>query len=546
MFGPNKVPQSLIDAVLKVTEGEKPTNEAQQLDEAEKVQTPTGMKVYGSSYGNSQKARADQTKKDIDNLKGPKDKEMKVKEGYSFADRLIDHAVFAEEVEMEINEVLSKDAKAGDWIHDFIHSDNPKFKGKTKAERKKMALGAYYAKQNEAWEGSKKDNEEDAKEAKKRGMTKAEWEKSEADKKHDMKEAAPAHMSDDEITTDTLAGRVGGGKSNSFQSFKMRVAPTDKEGDDSDEVPGEKEPEDTHARSSVKAKAGLGDKVDNLDPKYGKPNTFKEETELDEEQLDEISKKLAGSYRHAAAKDRKDMGHQQDLAAIRLGQHLTSGQPKLASRVKLGFNKIQNRIDKRTAGIKAASSRMKAEEVEESFADEHGIGRDIADKKEKMDRLKTPAKPGPLHNVAKGFKAFLKGKPEPMESVEVEGEQIDEKAGYSAKAGRAGKDLGKPGKNFAKIAKSAGKQYGSKESGEKVAGAILAKLRKEETLDEKKDLSPGQDDAPFEPPYTTGKPDNVKDKSGAVHTPMSRAKDLARTAMKRIKTEMLGKAPGNN
>ena len=29
-------------------------------------------------------------------------------------------------------------------------------------------------------------------------------------------------------------------------------------------------------------------------------------------------------------------------------------------------------------------------------------------------------------------------------------------AGYSAKAARAGKDIGKPGKNFEKIAKSAG------------------------------------------------------------------------------------------
>ena len=56
-----------------------------------------------------------------------------------------------EEVELDemINEVLGKDASAGDWIHDFIHSDNPKFAGKSKAERKKMALGAYYGKQNE-------------------------------------------------------------------------------------------------------------------------------------------------------------------------------------------------------------------------------------------------------------------------------------------------------------------------------------------------------------------------------------------------------------
>ena len=50
-------------------------------------------------------------------------------------------------------------------------------------------------------------------------------------------------------------------------------------------------------------------------------------------------------------------------------------------------------------------------------------------------------------------------------------------AGYSAKAGRAGKDLGKPGKMFSKIAKSAGKAYGSKAAGERVAGAVLNKLR---------------------------------------------------------------------
>lgn len=43
---------------------------------------------------------------------------------------------------------------------------------------------------------------------------------------------------------------------------------------------------------------------------------------------------------------------------------------------------------------------------------------------------------------------------------------------------RKGKDIGKPGKNFSKIAKSAGKKYGSSEAGKKVAGAILAKLRK--------------------------------------------------------------------
>jgi hypothetical protein len=45
-------------------------------------------------------------------------------------------------------------------------------------------------------------------------------------------------------------------------------------------------------------------------------------------------------------------------------------------------------------------------------------------------------------------------------------------------------DEGKPGKNFAKIAKSAAKRYGSKEAGERVAGAVRAKLMKQGKIKE--------------------------------------------------------------
>ena len=345
MFGNSKISKSLLDAVNSVIGTD--STQVQQLDEAtsEKVPTSTGMKVYGHRYGDSKKARKDQTKHSVDDVKGPKEKEMKeelkgnqskidanhngkidaqdfkilrgkkevkesddcvtkpevkkiadkevdkhekhmhkgkkmtFKEG-SFSDRLIamyeakssgteptftdnnigekidtktktvdmlkgrvkvpasyDDAIehksskvklSAEEMEHDdekedkalvkkmvkktalkneevldeatpaknadiadkaylkhkpgtvkgqltqigrflrgkpeikeendlteeqldemINEVLSKDATAGDWIHDFVHSDNPKFAGKSKAERKKMALGAYYGKKNE-------------------------------------------------------------------------------------------------------------------------------------------------------------------------------------------------------------------------------------------------------------------------------------------------------------------------------------------------------------------------------------------------------------
>lgn len=346
MFASSKVSQSMIDAVNKVL-GENqsesketvqpvvqqtPTGEVQQLDEAVKETTPTGVKVFGSSYGNSAKAKQDQTKSSIDKLKGPKDKEMKeelkgnqdridanhnnkidgqdfkilrgkkkVKEETTFASKLIEKVrntiaekkdvVMPEEVrksdvpaylrkakgdtpltvadakgpkkdtisapenlakarneevelDEQINEVLSKDASAGDWIHDFVHSDNPKFSGKSTAERKKMALGAYYGAQKESY--------------------------------------LPA---DTAITTDTLAGRGTGGKSNSFQSFKSRVKPLDKEGNGNPEKVSQQDPEETKSRTSIKAKPTNNlapQKVNNLDPKFGKTPGFSEEVEVDE------------------------------------------------------------------------------------------------------------------------------------------------------------------------------------------------------------------------------------------------------------------------
>lgn len=63
-----------------------------------------------------------------------------------------DHCEMSDE---EIEEALSKSAPASAWIKDFVHSKNPKFKGKSKEERIKMALGAYYG-QKESLEESAK------------------------------------------------------------------------------------------------------------------------------------------------------------------------------------------------------------------------------------------------------------------------------------------------------------------------------------------------------------------------------------------------------
>ena len=58
-------------------------------------------------------------------------------------------------------EVLKASDPTGKWISDFVHSDNPKFAGKSKKERIQMALGASYA--------SKRNEEVDLEEAIKLG-----------------------------------------------------------------------------------------------------------------------------------------------------------------------------------------------------------------------------------------------------------------------------------------------------------------------------------------------------------------------------------------
>ena len=54
----------------------------------------------------------------------------------------------------QVDEVLKVSDSVGKWIDDFTHSKDPKFDGKSKEERRKMALGAYYGAQKESYENS--------------------------------------------------------------------------------------------------------------------------------------------------------------------------------------------------------------------------------------------------------------------------------------------------------------------------------------------------------------------------------------------------------
>ena len=67
-----------------------------------------------------------------------------------------------------VKESLSKSATASDYIDDFVHSKNKKFKGDSKKQRIKRALGAYYSKKNESVQNEEREFLADGKKEMKR------------------------------------------------------------------------------------------------------------------------------------------------------------------------------------------------------------------------------------------------------------------------------------------------------------------------------------------------------------------------------------------
>jgi len=77
----------------------------------------------------------------------PSKAELKTSGDKAIADYLAKGGRIRKEEIEQVDEVLTKKDSASTWIRDFIKSKDPKFAGKSKKERQRMALGAYYAKQ---------------------------------------------------------------------------------------------------------------------------------------------------------------------------------------------------------------------------------------------------------------------------------------------------------------------------------------------------------------------------------------------------------------
>jgi len=393
------------------------SKEEVELDEADKVATSTGMKVYGSSYGDSAKARRDQLKRPVDDTKGPNKSQLaqmaKVKKEEFFKDRLITNYIEEEaQFEAELQEVLSKDATAGDYISDFVHSDNPKFAGKSVKKRQKMALAAYYA---------KKRNES-------------------------VDDSYP-------VTTDTVAGRMPGGMSNTFKQFKVKVSAKDKEAAETKNRIPNSDPMNMTAREPHVGHGGLVSI-----PPAG--IVRKEEVELNEVSKSEVEHHFHNWTNSEHAPYNSDAGDDNKVHQSALGYLKSTNVPK-EDHEKMAMH---------------IAHKFHGSGIYESTPPKNT---DVADKSYLKDMGKKPTVKSDLKN----FKNFLAGKKETNEGKQPETDNVP--------------------------------------------------------------FVTNADQPPFDGPYK--KIDKVTtDKSGAKHTPMSRARDLAQSAMKRVKTEMLGKAPGNN
>jgi len=433
---------------------EKMHKEESELDEAEKVMTSTGMKVYGSSYGNSAKARRDQVKKDIDTLKGPKAKDMmqKDKEDYMKTKGRYDEAAKPDFLDMD---------KDGDKKESMKKAIADK-KMKEDTEFKDKLIEALKGKQHKI--DKNKNNKIDAQDfAILRGQQKEEVEL------------------DEKAGYSAKAARAGKDIGKPGKAFGM-----------------------------IAKKAG---------ERYGSA---------------EAGKRVAGAILAKLRKEEVEADWTEEQAEALLDleeKHMTDAEMKkreeIVKSMKKGFAGFRQRYGKDAKSVMYATATkqaMKEESVEE----------EIDPKVRTKDTLKGQEPTAQKDDVgpgsdAKSTKVKFRGGP-----MKEEVKKSDIPA-FIRKA-RGDKPL------TVADAKAGNKDsISSKENLAKARGVQEGKHPESDTVP----FVTNADQPPFDGPYKkVGS--IVTDKSGAKHTPMSRARNLARSAMKRIKTEMLGKAPGNN
>jgi hypothetical protein len=492
MFGPSKVSKSLIDAVSKIME-DKSVEETQptQVEEAaEKVVTPTGMKVYGSSYGNSAKARRDQTKSSVDDVKEPTKKDIEKDSAHYVKDtgQKRNYKVHAGRYFSNTEKGLPSKGK-----------EEPRYKN----------------------EEVKHDDEKEDKALIKKMVDKSCLKKEE----------------DETVTLsfkDRLIGRLQEAKSSGTEEIF-----TDNNLGEEEMTDKQKAKREKIVMSMKKGEAGFkqryGKNWKNVIYATATKQAMKEEM-VAEEDLDESDDVINKQRKDDMTKAMKHMG--------------------------LNGRQIKYRHKQMDDAGKAAAGKKQNEEVELDEATP-AKNTDVADK----SYLKH--KPGTVKGQLTQIGRFLRGKPEIKEDVEVQVDKAGDKITTDMLSGRVKGGKVNSFKNYKVDLKSSGEE------------PVPKSVDKGEDTREKQKITtnPGPVDVKFDDKLGHPTPQshfsnehqithesvqmdekviagtpgwekvkgadtkgNVKDKSGAVHTPMSRARDLARKSFAKLKNEtMMGK-----
>jgi hypothetical protein len=552
MFVKNTKIESIAEAVKQVVEA-SPV----------KIPTPTGTRVLGTSYGNSAKTHRDQIsdpfaavkgpgKKDLENIEKPKKKQ----ESFSaFTNKLLNSLEEDKQIQKQIDEVLKKDASAGDWIHDFVHSDNPKFAGKSKAERKKMALGAYYAKQNEEveqFDEAAKPNELHVVDD---GVGRYKVRAVGSNHAHDIK--VGEHLTNkhlDDFHDKGVRVMIHDYFDDSAERLKHKQV-------DEAKKESKKDFDDRQKRLAAASSETAKDperlkKLSKIPGYTAAMDLAKKTTKEEVEQIDEIGNTPAGQKALQAVNARGTK------AMDTWNKKPESGYTKAPKKTIRQFAGAMNAARRQDGfGIDASAKgraqrqidyakRMRGEEVElheESMKDCYDCG--VKEAKREM-QSGIPRKSKYEKGTAE-YKESLRGYNSVMKKEEVE-QQDEALIGNQKKIDK--NHNGKIDAQDFKILR--GKKVDEVLNPSNKTIDTLAGRSKKVPAEAKLDNShtsaktqlkaeaktPEHDDVPFDPPYRrTSDDDTVTDKSGAKHTPMSRAKHLAQTALQRVKSDLKAK-----
>ena len=452
-------------------------------------------------------------------------------------------------LDAQINEVLSKDASAGEYIHDFVHSDNPKFAGKSKEQRKKQALAAYYAQKNEEVvdEGFERSSAEYLK------QHKAEMEKHKQDQKA-KKERMDMNLKNYQ------AGKV---RASDIKEAKEKTE-YDYEGD--------------MARGQLQSIINNAQKVhDMLEDNDNLPEWVQSKITLSEDYISTVANYMMSEL------DEETEKHSFVAVHVKKGKHETHG----STSYEAAQNAAKHWKMKNTAGIDVYRSDKKdvaeeTEQIEEGRpSQQHPLEGHPYHKKTnaELEYISKDARAAgeamKSHGTASGRAAENKYADQANDSATVRHfrktsgmpswykkkydlneSEVSESNGYkqksdvnhgsaSIKAPGTGEKLSFLNKMYPNKKKQ---PNGAEFAAQRRVNRIADSGRMDEVMEQPKDGSSFQarqkrasdQSTPFVGPYKKT-PGTVTDKSGAQHTRMSVVKDLAKKALKKVSSSMVQK-----